>query len=127
MSKEIDFSKLPPNDICIPCAKTGMKVKTHKDYIQPGRAFLDLIHSDIYGPFLKSDDGAKYFVTFLNDWDKASDIVLLRGKSDVLAAFQLFQRRYKRGDYQICCFCTDSKREYSSQACAEHRAKYSII
>ena len=51
MSKGIDLSKSPPNDACIPCAKTGMKVETHKDHIQPGRAPLDPIYSDVHGPF----------------------------------------------------------------------------
>ena len=64
-----------------------MKVETHKDPIQPGKAPLDLIHSDVHGPFSQSYDGAKYIVSFLDDWDKSSDIILLGGKFDVLAAF----------------------------------------
>lgn len=72
-----------------------MKVETHRDPIQPGKAPLDLIHSDVHGPFPESYDGAKYFVSFLDDWGKSSDIILLGGKSDALAAFQLFQRRHE--------------------------------
>lgn len=87
MSKNIDFSKLPLNNACIPYTKTVIKVKTHKDYIQPRRALFDPIHGDIHGPFSSSYNGRKYFVAFLDNWDKASDIVLLEGKSDIFAAF----------------------------------------
>ncbi len=64
MSKGIDHSKPPPADACPPCARSGMKVESHKDPIKPGKALLDLIHSDVHGLFPQSYDGAKYFVSF---------------------------------------------------------------
>lgn len=120
MSKGIDLSKPPPSDACGPCAKTGMKVESHKDPVQPGKAPLDLVYSDVHGPFPESYDGAKYFVSFLDDWDKSSDIILLGGKSDALAAFQLFQRRHERGDQHVHRLCTDNGGEYSSHKFEEH-------
>ena len=91
MSKGIDLSKYPPADTCGPCAKTGIKVESYKVPVQSSQAVLDLIYSGVLGPFIESYDGAKYFVTFLDNWDKLSDIILLAGKSEVLAIFQLFQ------------------------------------
>lgn len=90
MSKGIDLLKLPPADACITYAKIGMKVETHRDPIQPGKAPLNLIYSDVHRSFPKSYDGAKYFVSFLDDWNKSCDIILLSKKSDALATFQLF-------------------------------------
>lgn len=69
MPKGIDLSKPPPTDACPPCVKIGMKVETHKDPIEPGKAFLDLIHSNVHGHFPQSYDGVKYVVSFLEDRD----------------------------------------------------------
>ena len=104
-----------------------MKVETHKDPIQHGKAPLDLIHSDVHGPFLESYYGAKYFVSFLDDWDKSLDIILLGGKCDALAAFQLFQRRHKKRDQRVHRLRTDNGGEYSSHKFEEYRDECGII
>lgn len=107
MSKGIDLSKPPPTDACPPCAKTGMKLETHKDPIEfePGKAPLDLAHSDVHGPFPQSYDGAKYFVIFLDDWEYHS------AKGERLMPWLLlsfFQRRHERGDFRVHGLRTDS-------------------
>lgn len=93
-----DFFKLPLNDTCILCAKTGIKVESYKDHIQPKKASLDLIHNNVFGLFPLNYDGIKYFITFLDNYNKALDIILPKRKSNVFVAFQLFQHRHKRED-----------------------------
>ena len=127
MSKGIDLSKPPPADACPPFTRSGMKVETHKDPIQPGKAPLDLIYSDVHGLFPYSYDRAKYFVSFLDDWDKSSDIIVLGGKSDALAAFPLFQLRHERGDQRVHLLRTDNGGKYSFYKFEEHRDECGII
>ena len=97
-----------------------MKVETHKHLIPPGKALLDLIHLDVHGSFPDSYDSDKYFVSFLDNWDKSSNIILLGGKSDALAAFQLFQRRHKKGDQRVHRLRTKNGRKYSSHKFEEY-------
>lgn len=91
MSKGFDLSNPLPSDARPPCAKTGIKVETHKDPVEPGKALLDLIHIDAHGPFSQSYDGAKYFVSFLGDWDEPSDILFDVKKGEIIeyADFEL--------------------------------------
>ncbi len=115
MSKGIDLSKPPPTDACPPCVKIGMKAETHKDPIEPGKALLDFIHSNVHGHLPQSYDGDKYFVSFLEDRDKSSDIILLGGKSDALAAVRLFHRRHERGNQRVHLkppFCTKGSKSW---------------
>ena len=127
MSKGIDLSKPPPSDACGPYAKTGMKVESYKNLVQPGKAPLDLVYNNVHGPFRESYNGAQYFVSFLDDWDKSSDIIFLGGKSDALAAFQLFQQRHKRRNQPVHILCTENGGEYSSHKFKKYRDECRII
>ena len=104
-----------------------MKVKSHKDPVQPSKAPLDLVYSDVHGPFPKSYNGTKYFVSFLNDWDRSSDIILLNKKSNALAAFQPFKRRHKKGNQHMHRLCTNNGGEYSSHKFEKHWDECGII
>lgn len=126
MSKRIDLSKPPPTDACLPCSQAKMHVEPHKDKIEPGKYFLDLIHSDVSGPYIQSCSGAKYYVTFLDDYDKTSEFILLSSKDGVLAAFDLFRKRNKHGENRIRRLRTDGGGEYDSHAFKDYRDKHGI-
>lgn len=91
IAKSIDLSKSSPSDTCGPYTKTEIKVESHKAAIQLGKALLDLVYSNVYRLFPEGYDSAKYFIGFLDDWNKLFNIILLSRKSDILVAFQLFQ------------------------------------
>lgn len=90
MSEGIDSSKPLTTDVCPPSSQAKMHVESHKDNIEPGLHLLDLIHSDVSSLYIQSCSGAKYYVTFLDDYDKTSEVILLSSKNGVLAAFDLF-------------------------------------
>ncbi len=52
MSEGIDLSQPSPSDACIPCARGTLQVETHIDSPLPGQGRLDLVHSDVIGPYL---------------------------------------------------------------------------
>ncbi len=83
MSEGIDLSQLPPSDACILCAHGTLQVETHIDSPLPGQERLDLVYSNVIGPFPPTSNGKRYAVTFLNDDTKASEVDFFRRKSEV--------------------------------------------
>ena len=108
-----------PKHICGSCqlgkqAKTKMpKVTTHH-----ASKILELIHSDVRGPFrVQSTGGAKFFVTFIDDFSKKIWIYFISHKSHVLAKFQQFVHFIETSTRKrIQKFRTDNGGEYTSKA-----------
>ena len=59
MAKGMDLSQPPPSDACIPCARGTLQVETHTGATRPGQGRLDLVHSDVMGPFPPAHNGVK--------------------------------------------------------------------
>ncbi len=98
MSEGIDLSQPPPSDACIPCARGTLQVETHIDPPFPGQGRLDVVHSDVIGPFPPTSNGTRYVVTFLDDDTKESEVDFLQRKSEVFQAFQRYLAPNERGD-----------------------------
>ena len=57
---------------------------------------LELVHSDICGPFTPIAIGDyKYFITFIDDFSRYGHVKLLAEKSESLSAFQAFKANVK--------------------------------
>ena len=53
---------------------------------------LQLVHSDICGPMqTQSIGGAKYFVTFIDDYTRCCAVYFMKCKSEVLDKFKEFE------------------------------------
>jgi len=53
---------------------------------------LELIHSDLCGPLqVKFVGGAKYFLTFINDFSRKVNIYILKSKDEILNHFKSFK------------------------------------
>ena len=126
MSKGMDLTKPPPQDACPPCAIAQSQVEPHRAPIQPGKHPLDLIHSDVQGPFPEALNGAKYMVTFLCDFDKRSHVTLLRVKSGVLQAFKNYKKQNEYGDKRIKRLRSDCGGEYDSKDFENFRNEHGI-
>ena len=88
------------------------KAGEYTSYICPGKRLLDLVHSDITGPFDCGRREGKYFITFLNDYNKYLEVEVLESKSDVYAAYLYYTARNERGDIKIRRFRTNYSGEY---------------
>ena len=89
MSEGIDLSKPPiSSQTCVFCTVATFQTEPHKDDIEPGRYFLDLVHSDVIGQFQTAYSEVKYAVTFLDHFHQLAEVYFLRQKSDVLKAIQ---------------------------------------
>ena len=127
MLNGIDLSKPLPINACFSCSRAKMYIEPHQDKIEPGQFLLDLIYSDVSGPYPPSCSGAKYYVTFLDDYDKTSEVVLLSSKDGVLSAFDLFRKRNQFGEARIRRLRTDGGGEYDSHAFEDYREEHGII
>jgi hypothetical protein len=79
MSTEINLSNpILDSDPCDTCSITKLHSKPHKSPIQPGKLPLELIHSDVLGPFTLGWEGSKYIVTFLCDATQLSEVYLIK-------------------------------------------------
>ena len=116
MSEGIDLSKPPPTDACPPCSQAKMKTEPHKDKIEAGQYPLDLINSNVSGPYIWSCSGAKYYVTFLDNYDKTLEVILFSSKNGILTSFDLFQKHNKHGENHIRQLQTNGGGEYNSLA-----------
>ena len=57
---------------------------------------LELIHTDVWGPALPSSEGFKYYVSFIDDYNRYCWIYLIKHKSDVESIFYTFQNHVER-------------------------------
>ena len=74
-------------DVCFLSKSTLLPFPSTTSYsVKP----FDLIHSDIWRPVIKSFDGYKYFVTFVDDFSRFTWLYLLKAKSEVATVFQDF-------------------------------------
>ena len=77
------------------------------------RRLLDLIHSDVCGPFPQSIGGYRYFITFIDDHSRHLRIYYLKKKSDAFSKFKLFRAAAKNATgTDIKVYRTDGGGEY---------------
>ena len=82
---------------------------------------LELVHSDVCGPFrVNSLGGYRYFVTFIDDFSKRTWIYFIKNKSEVLSKFQHFVHLLKTMTGRtVQALRTDNGGEYTSKDFAE--------
>ena len=91
--KGIDIPPKNPDFDCEGCV-LGKSHRTAIPKISNSRASqpLELVHSDVCGPIeTESVGGARYFVSFIDDYSKWTVVYFMRRKSEVLECFKLFR------------------------------------
>ncbi|WZZ03027.1 hypothetical protein YC2023_088948 [Brassica napus] len=84
----LDFSDL---DVCIDCIKGKQTKHTLKKPATRSTQLLELIHTDICGPFdAPSWSGEKYFITFIDDYLRYGYTYLLHEKSKSVNVLEVF-------------------------------------
>ncbi|KAK0602044.1 hypothetical protein LWI29_029846 [Acer saccharum] len=78
------------------------------------KCILDLIHSDVWESPDISLGGAKYMVTFIDDYSRRCWVYPIKRKSDVFEVFKAFKARVElNSGKKIKCLRTDNGREYT--------------
>lgn len=108
-----------PNEIpfdCEVCHTGKMCQIPYKNSSNRAKEKSELIHSDICGPInTTSLGGSRYFVTFIDDHTRYTEIAMLKNRSEVLPAFKKYMLRVKReSGRNIKILRTDNAKEYTS-------------
>lgn len=113
---------------CEICAKGKHARQPFKNSVNNSKQTLDLIHSDLCGAMeTDSIGGAKYFLTFIDDFSRQVFIYFLKNKSEVLPKFIEFiawaENQHER---KIKVFRTDNGTEFCSKNIEDICKKYGI-
>ena len=106
-----------PDVICEPCL--AGKPNAHPFPISSVRSSgpLDLIHTDLHGPFkTRTDSGYRYWMTFIDDHTHYRVIYLLRTKDQAFEAFKLYKAKVENHwNRKIKAILDDKGGEYMSK------------
>ncbi|GJX95200.1 putative zinc finger, CCHC-type containing protein [Tanacetum coccineum] len=83
----LDFSDF---EKCVECIK-GKMTKGNKKGATRSTGLLELIHTDICGPFPSGIGGHKSFITFIDDYSRYMYLFLINEKSESLDMFKTFK------------------------------------
>jgi len=108
---------------CETCAKCKIHVRPFKPSMTCEKKILSLIHSDICGPInVESVGGARYFLTFIDDYSRYMEVVMLHNKSDALQVFKNYKCKVENlTGKRIKKLHTDNGKEYISREFLERR------
>ncbi|UYV81355.1 hypothetical protein LAZ67_20000905, partial [Cordylochernes scorpioides] len=85
--------------ICDDCCMTKSTMSPHKSspYKIKTKNLLELVHSDLCGPFpVESFAGSRYFLTFTDDFSRRVTVYFLKHKDQVIEYFDIFRARAER-------------------------------
>ena len=89
---------------------------------------FEIIHSDIWGPTLKSFDGFQYFVTFVDDFTRITWLYLLKLKSEVVDVFKDFHKFViTQFSSHIHVLRSDNDTEYMSHNMSQYLSTHGIL
>jgi transposase InsO family protein len=89
---------------------------------------LELVHSDVCGPTkTASIGGARYFLTFIDDFSSKIWVYVLKSKSEVLARFKEWKTLVERqSKHVVKVLRSDNGGEYISKAFVDFLSQHGI-
>lgn len=104
--------------VCVTCAKSKISVKPFpKISLSQANEPLSLVHTDICGPINKtSAGGARYFITFIDDYSRYTFVYFLKTRDQVFEIFKDFVTFVeKQCEKKSKTIRSDNGREYLSR------------
>ncbi|CAL9015427.1 unnamed protein product [Prunus brigantina] len=115
LCKELVIPPLNHNteEVCIECVK-GKLTNLRKKGAIGSKGLLELIHTDICGPFpTPTHEGFNYFITFTDDYSRYGHVFLIKEKSSALDMFKIYKAEVeKQLDLKIKVVRSDRGGEY---------------
>lgn len=125
----ISFSDSRDKTVCVPCTKGKHSRQQFPKEGSRATSILDLIHSDLCGPMeVHSFNGAKYFLTLIDDLSRKVFVYFLKTKEHVQEIFHNFKIMYeKQVSKVIRKLRSDNGGEYISSELEEYLKQCGII
>ncbi|KAK3038599.1 hypothetical protein RJ639_027262 [Escallonia herrerae] len=104
-------------DFCKFCVFGKQKRVSFKAASHTSKGVLDYIHSDVWGPIRHiSNGGARYFVTFIDDFSRKVWVYFMKHKSEVFNVFKQWKARVKnQTGKKLKYFRSDNGMEYKDE------------
>ena len=100
--KGVEKTKEIKNIDCDVCIQAKMTAKISRKPSENSTTYLDLVYSDIGGPFTpKTIGGNKYYVTFLDSATKWAEIRLIKSKNEVYDKFLEYLAQEERNSGKL--------------------------
>lgn len=115
---------------CVSCVEGKQTVKMFpKGEAKRAKQILELIHSDVCGPMpVSSLGGARYLLTFTDDYSRKTFGYLLKNKSEVMSKFKIFKATVeKQTNFFIKRLRSDNGGEYCNRSFAQFLLREGII
>ena len=118
----LDLGKSPPNVESFECEGCVEGKQARQPFPKDGASRatkpLELVHSDVCGPMKTlSIGGARYFLTFIDDFTRKVWVYALKTKNEVLERFKAWKTLVERqSDHNIKVFRSDNGGEFTSKA-----------
>ena len=87
--------------------------------IQPGWETINLVHSNLLGPYIMGLYRAKYYIIYLYNTTKQSETSLLKEKSGVPPAFKRSCLTNEKRDKRVQCLRMNGSGKYDSNEFTE--------
>nr|GEY47917.1 hypothetical protein [Tanacetum cinerariifolium] len=125
----LDSGDLRDFEKCVSCMSGKMARKPYTHQVERAKDLLGLIHTNVCGPFkIMSRQGASYFVTFTDDFNRYGYVYLLKHKYKVFETFKVFQKEVENQlGKTIKSLRSDRGGEYMSQEFLDHLKDHGII
>ena len=131
LQKDGILSTIDPESIgtCESCLLGKMTKAPFTKVGERAKDLLDLIHTDVCGPFsTTSINGHKYFITFIDDHSRYGYVYLLKHKSETFETFKMFLNEVQNQlGKTIKAIRSDRGGEYLSQEFDDHLKSCGIV
>ncbi|GJS65671.1 retrotransposon protein, putative, ty1-copia subclass [Tanacetum coccineum] len=117
------------DDVCESCLLGKMTKSPFTRTCKRGEGLLDLVHTDVYGPFRSATkDGKRYYVTFIDDFSRYGYVYLIKHKSDTFEMFKRYQNEVENQlGKKIKVLQSDKGGEYLSIEFFDHLKNCGIV
>ncbi|GKB54983.1 putative RNA-directed DNA polymerase [Tanacetum coccineum] len=117
------------DDVCESCLLGKMTKSPFTGTCERGEGLLDLVHTDVCGPFRSATkDGKRYYVTFTDDFSRYGYVYLIKHKSDTFEVFKRYQNEVENQlGRKIKVLRSDRGGEYLSIEFFDHLKNCGIV
>lgn len=114
---------------CVTCVEGKQSRKSFKDIGDRASSLLQVVHSDVLGPFKeKSFSGNCYLLTFVDDYSRKTFVFPIKRKSEVFEKFVDFKNTVENQcSNKIKILRTDNGTEYVNNRFSKFLRKHGIV
>lgn len=125
----VKLSPLKENTTCISCIEAKQSRQSFPSEGSRATELLEVIHSDVCGPMQTASlGGARYFVTFTDDFSRKVYVFTIKSKAEVFDKFIEYKNRVENElNKKIKKLRTDNGREYVNKNFDCYLKKFGIL